>query len=112
MNLYLVELMEYYYDSLTESINQDEVKLLGLYKTEAEARERIEKEINLYKEASKTNIDVLRDEVLQEDCIEALDVVSETGRVTIIATKVSTGDSETKIDYNRINYFFDYDKRY
>lgn len=110
MDLYLVELMEYYYDFQTESINQDEVKLLGLYKTEAEARERIEKEINLYREASKTNVDVLRDEVLQENCIEALDVVSEEARVTIIGTKVSTGDSDVKVDHDRINYFFNYDK--
>ncbi|MGL4989603.1 MAG: DUF7336 domain-containing protein [Sarcina sp.] len=110
MNLYLVELIEYYYDAYTETINQDEAKILGVYQSEEEARKRVEFEIENYKNASKTKFDVLRDEVLQENCIEALDVISETGRVTLIATQVLTGPSEVKIDYNRINYFKDYDR--
>lgn len=110
MQLYLVELIEYYYDNQVKNINQDEAKILGLYESEEEAKNKINLEIENYRKACKSGFDILRDEVLEENCIEALDLVSEKARVTIIGTRVKTGDSGVQIDYDRINYYFDYDK--
>ncbi|WP_297522317.1 hypothetical protein [uncultured Clostridium sp.] len=108
--LYLVELINYHFDSEDESINQDDVKILGLYKSEADYKVKVEKEIASFTKVSKTEVKVIRDEELEEDCVEVLDIVSQDARVTIIVSNVSIGDSKNLVDYNRINYYYDYDK--
>ena len=107
---YLVELIEYYYDSKEDYIDQEVPQILGLYTTKEEYKARVQLEIDRYKKASKTEVEIYNDEELVEGCIEVLDIVSKEARVTIIVTKVAIGDSRKKIDYNRINYFVDYDK--
>ncbi|MGL5068335.1 MAG: hypothetical protein ACRC6T_11055 [Sarcina sp.] len=107
--LYLVELMNYYFDSESESINQDDSKILGLYKSEEEYKQRIEKEVANFKKVSKTEIQIIRDEELEEGYSEVLDIISQEARVSIIVNEVSLGDSNALIDYNRINYYYDYD---
>ena len=107
---YLVELIEYYYDSKEDYIDQEVPQILGLYTTKEEYKARVQLEIDRYKKASKTEVEVYNDEELVEGCIEVLDIVSKEARVTMIVTKVNIGDSNKKIDYNRINYFVDYDK--
>ena len=107
---YLVELIEYYYNSKEEYIDQEVPQILGLYTTKEEYTARVDLEIDNYKTISKTPIEIYRDDELVEACMEAIDIVSEEGRVTIIVTEVTIGDSKKKIDYNRINYFVDYDK--
>lgn len=107
--LYLVELMNYYFDSESESINQDDVIILGLYKSEEAYKVRLEKEIENFKKVSKTKIEIIKDELLEEGMVEVIDVVSQDARVTLIVSEVSFGDSKALIDYNRINYYYDYD---
>ncbi|MGL4654422.1 MAG: hypothetical protein ACRCWM_00845 [Sarcina sp.] len=107
--LYLVELMNYHFDSESESINQDDVIILGLYKSEEEYKVRVEKEIENFTKVSKTNVEVIKDEVLEEGMVEVIDIVSEEARITLIISKVSLGDSKAMVDYNRINYYYDYD---
>lgn len=108
--LYLVELIEYCYDSQAECIEQEQAEVLGLYPTKEEYERRVELEINNYKMASKTELEIIRDEELVEGCMEAIDIVSRDARVTIIVTEVEIGASKKIVDYNRINYYFDYDK--
>ena len=108
--LYLVELINYHFDSEDESINQDDVKILGLYKSEEDYKVKVEKEIENFTKVSKTEVQVIRDEELEEGCVEVLDIVSQDARVTIIVSNVSIGDSKKLVDYNRINYYYDYDK--
>lgn len=108
--LYLVELIEYSYDSKSECIDQEQAEILGLYTTEDEYKKRIEKEISNYTLVSKTKLEITRDEELVKDCMDVVDIVSEEARVTIIVTAVSIGDSKKLVDYNRINYLLDYDK--
>ncbi|MEG1481770.1 hypothetical protein [Clostridium sp.] len=108
--LYLVELIEYYYDGYSEGIDQEQPEILGLYTTEEEYRERVEFEINNYKRASRTELEISRDEELVEGCMEVVDIVSEDARVTLIVTEVQIGASKKLVDYNRINYYFDYEK--
>ncbi|MGL5380593.1 hypothetical protein [Clostridium sp.] len=107
---YLVELIEYYYDGKADCIDQEQPEILGLYATEEDYKSRVELEINNYKTVSKTDIEISRDDELVEGCIEVVDIVSKDSRVTIIVTEVTVGDSKKKIDYNRINYYVDYDK--
>lgn len=107
--LYLVELMNYYFDSESESINQDDVIILGLYKSEEEYKARLEQEIDNFKKVSKTNIEVIKDEVLEDGMVEVIDIVSEEARITLIVSDVKIGDSKSLVDYNRINYYYDYD---
>lgn len=108
--LYLVELIEYYYDGYSEDLNQETPEILGLYKTKEEYKERLEAEIENYKKVSKTELQILKDEELVEGCMESLDIVSEDSRVTIVVTEVEIGSSRKLVDYNRINYIFDYEK--
>ncbi|MEG1002960.1 MAG: hypothetical protein RSF37_06105 [Clostridium sp.] len=108
--LYLVELIEYYYDGYSEGIDQEQPEILGLYTTEEEYMERVEFEINNYKRASRTELEISRDEELVEGCMEVVDIVSEDARVTLIVTEVQIGASKKLVDYNRINYYFDYEK--
>ena len=108
--LYLVELIEYYYDGYSEGIDQEQPEILGLYTTEEEYKERVEFEINNYKRASRTELEISRDEELVEGCMEVVDIVSEDARVTLIVTEVQIGASKKLVDYNRINYYFDYEK--
>ncbi|MEG2195408.1 MAG: hypothetical protein RRY11_11420 [Terrisporobacter sp.] len=108
--LYLVELIEYYYDGYSEGIDQEQPEILGLYTTEEEYRERVEFEINNYKRASRTELEISRDEELVEGCMDVVDIVSEDARVTLIVTEVQIGASKKLVDYNRINYYFDYEK--
>ncbi|MGL4571382.1 MAG: hypothetical protein ACRCVJ_09980 [Clostridium sp.] len=108
--LYLVELIEYYYDGYSEGIDQEQPEILGLYTTEKEYKERVEFEINNYKSASRTELEISRDEELVEGCMEVVDIVSEDARVTLIVTEVQIGASKKLVDYNRINYYFDYEK--
>ena len=107
--LYLVELMNYYFDSESESINQDDSKILGLYKSEKEYKERIDVEIANFKKVSKTEVQVIRDEELEDGYADVLDIISEEARISIIVNEVSLGDSNVLVDYNRINYYYDYD---
>ncbi|MGL4450378.1 MAG: hypothetical protein ACRCTZ_04190 [Sarcina sp.] len=107
--LYLVELMNYYFDSESESINQDDVIILGLYKSEEEYKAKLEKEIDNFKKVSETKVEIIKDEALEEKIVEVIDLVSEKARVTLIVSEVSIGDSKTLVDYNRINYYYDYD---
>ena len=107
--LYLVELMNYYFDSESESINQDDVIILGLYKSEEEYKRRIEKEIKNFEKVSKTNIEVIKDDILEEGTLEVIDLISENARITLIVSEVKLGDSKSLVDYNRINYYYDYD---
>lgn len=108
--LYLVELIEYFYDGYSDGIDQDQPQILGLYTTEEEYKKRIDLEINNYKIASKTELEITHDEELSEDCMDAIDIVSKDSRVTLIVTKVMIGESKKIVDYNRINYMFDYEK--
>ena len=108
--LYLVELIEYFYDGYSEGIDQDQPQILGLYATEEEYKARVELEINNYKKVSKTELEISHDEYLAEDCMDAVDIVSKESRVTIIVTAVAIGSSKKLVDYNRINYMFDYEK--
>lgn len=108
--LYLVELIEYYYDAQYESIEQEQAEILGLYATEEEYKERVTNEIKNYKIASKTELEITEDEDLIEECKQVVDIVSKDSRVTIIVTEVALGTSKKLVDYNRINYYFDYDK--
>ena len=107
--LYLVELMNYYFDSESESINQDDVVILGLYKSEEEYKRKIEKEIKNFEKVSKTNVEVIKDDILEDGTLEVIDVISENARITLIVSEVKLGDSKSLIDYNRINYYYDYD---
>lgn len=107
---YLVELIEYYYDGNAECIDQEHPEILGLYATESEYKSRIELEINNYKTVSKTDIEISKDDELVDGCIQVIDIVSKDSRVTIIVTEVAVGHFNKKIDYNRINYYVDYDK--
>lgn len=108
--LYLVELIEYCYDGETEAIDQEQAEVLGLYTTEEEYKARVELEIKNYKIASKTELEITRDDELVEGCMEVVDIVSKDARVTLIVTEVAIGSSKKLVDYNRINYYFDYDK--
>ena len=108
--LYLVELIDYYYDGQTEDLNQETPVVLGLYGSSNEAKVRIKLEVENYKKASKTKLDIIYDEDLVDGCIESLDIVSDSSRVSLVATKVKVGNSENLVDYNRINYIFDYEK--
>ena len=108
--LYLVELIDYYYDGQTEDLNQETPVLLGLYKSSVDAKDRVKKEIEKYKKISKSEITVMVDEDLVDGCIESLDIVSEESRVSMVVTEVIIGSSENLVDYNRINYVFDYEK--
>lgn len=108
--LYLVELIEYSYDSFAESIDQEQPEVLGLYVSKEEYKERIELEIKNYKSVSKTELEITRDDELVDGCMEAIDIVSKDARVTIIVTELSIGSSKKLVDYNRINYYFDYEK--
>lgn len=108
--LYLVELIEYYYDGYSEDLNQETPEILGLYKTKDEYKKRVELEIDNYKKASKTELEVMRDEELVEGCMESLDIVSSQSRVTIVVSEVNIGGSNKSVNYNRINYIFDYEK--
>ena len=108
--LYLVELIDYYYDGQTDDLNQETPVLLGLYKSSIDAKNRVEKEIEKYKKISKSEVTVMVDEDLIDGCIESLDIVSEESRVSMVVTEVAIGSSENLVDYNRINYVFDYEK--
>lgn len=108
--LYLVELIEYSYDSFAESIDQEQPEVLGLYTTEKEYKERVELEISNYKLVSKTELEITRDDELVDGCMEVVDIVSKDARVTIIVTELAIGSSKKLVDYNRINYYFDYEK--
>ena len=108
--LYLVELIDYYYDGQTDDLNQETPVLLGLYKSSVDAKGRVKKEIEKYKKISKSEITVMVDEDLIDGCIESLDIVSEESRVSMVVTEVTIGSSENLVDYNRINYVFDYEK--
>lgn len=108
--LYLVQLIEYSYDGHSESIDQEQPEVLGLYTTKEEYKARVELEISNYKLVSKTELEITRDDELVEGCMEALDIVSKDARVTIIVTEVTIGSSKKLVDYNRINYYFDYEK--
>ena len=96
--LYLVELIEYSYDSKSECIDQEQAEILGLYTTEDEYKKRIEKEISNYTLVSKTKLEITRDEELVEDCMDVVDIVSEEARVTIIVTAVSICDSKKLVE--------------
>ncbi len=108
--LYLVELIEYSYDGYAESIDQEQPEVLGLYTTKEEYKARVELEISNYKLVSKTNLEITRDEELVEGCMDVVDIVSKDARVTIIVTELTIGSSKKLVDYNRINYYFDYEK--
>ncbi|WP_297437445.1 hypothetical protein [uncultured Clostridium sp.] len=108
--LYLVELIDYYYDGQTDDLNQETPVLLGLYKNSVDAKDRVKEEIEKYKRISKSEITVMVDEDLVDGCIESLDIVSEESRVSMVVTEVAIGSSENLVDYNRINYVFDYEK--
>lgn len=108
--LYLVELIEYHFDSKAECIDQEQAEVIGLYDSKSLYKARVELEINNYKLASKTAVEIFRDDNLVDGCMEAIDIVSKDARVTLLVTEVSLGDSKRKIDYNRINYYVDYDK--
>lgn len=108
--LYLVELIEYCYDGHSEGIDQEQPEVLGLYTTEEEYKARVELEIKNYKLVSKTEMEISRDEELVEGCMEVVDIVSKDARVTLIVTEVTVGSSKKLVDYNRINYLFDYEK--
>ena len=108
--LYLVELIEYSYDGYAESIDQEQPEVLGLYTTREEYKARVELEISNYKLVSKTNLEITRDEELVEGCMDVVDIVSKDARVTIIVTELTIGSSKKLVDYNRINYYFDYEK--
>lgn len=108
--LYLVELIEYYYDGYSEGIDQEQPEVLGLYATEEEYKARVALEIKNYKTASKTELEISRDDELVEGCMEVVDIVSKEARVTLIVTEVNIGSSKKVVDYNRINYYFDYEK--
>lgn len=108
--LYLVELIEYSYDSFAESIDQEQPEVLGLYTTEEEYKQRVELELHNYKKVSKTELEITRDEELVDGCMEVIDIVSKDARVTIVVTEVEIGTSKKLVDYNRINYYFDFEK--
>lgn len=108
--LYLVELIEYSYDGYAESIDQEQPEVLGLYTTKEEYKARVELEISNYKLVSKTNLEITRDDELVEGCMDVVDIVSKDARVTIIVTELTIGSSKKLVDYNRINYYFDYEK--
>lgn len=108
--LYLVELIEYSYDCFSESIDQEQSEVLGLYTSKEEYKARLELEINKYKRVSKTELEIIKDDELVEGCMEAIDIVSKDARVTIIVTELTIGDTKKLVDYNRINYYFDYEK--
>ncbi|MBU3109140.1 hypothetical protein [Clostridium gasigenes] len=108
--LYLVELIEYSYDGYAESIDQEQPEVLGLYNTKEEYKARVELEISNYKLVSKTNLEITRDDELVEGCMDVVDIVSKDARVTIIVTELTIGASKKLVDYNRINYYFDYEK--
>lgn len=42
--------------------------------------------------------------------VYAIDIVSKDSRVALIVAKVMIGTSKKLVDYNRINYMFDYEK--
>lgn len=42
--------------------------------------------------------------------MDVVDIVSKDARVTIIVTELTVGSSKKLVDYNRINYYFDYEK--
>ncbi|SDP67993.1 hypothetical protein [Clostridium gasigenes] len=108
--LYLVELIEYSYDGYAESIDQEQPEVLGLYNTKEEYKARVELEISNYKLVSKTNLEITRDDELVDGCMDVVDIVSKDSRVTIIVTELTIGASKKLVDYNRINYYFDYEK--
>lgn len=108
--LYLIELIEYYYDGYSEDLNQETPEVLGVYKTKGEYTKRVELEIDNYKKVSKTEIKIMRDEELVEGCMESFDIVSSDSRVNIVVTEIVIGSSNKLIDYNRINYILNYEE--
>lgn len=107
--LYLVEQIDYYFDGQSEDLNQETPVILGLYTSVDEAKTRTKVEIENYKKVSNTDLNVYYDEMLEEGCIESFDIVSDNSRVSFVITEVKVGKSKNLVDYNRINYVFDYE---